>query len=337
MKYSSRLFLWGPLALLLALALGASARWWSVAHDLSRRLDAWNGHEVVPGVTLSFASKTIGGFPFNIDAVFQDFRVKVDGPHGPISWRAEKFASHALTYGRAQWIMEAAGKQQLNWTTKKGEQRGLAFDAGSLHASAVFKDDELNRFDFDLVGFDSAALQIARTQLHARRNPDGDQLDVVASAEEMHLSPRLQGICGETIDDAKLESNFSNGRAFERALAGLAKWQNGFDDWRKAGGRFFLAQSEIACGKSNVFTQGQMGLDEQKRPRGLLTAQIAGFAGLRDGAAHNHSDGTFITALLNQAAEPSPAHEGRVTVRALFRDGMTYLGQTPAGMNDPVY
>lgn len=337
MNYSSRLFLWAPVALLLALALGTFARWWSVAHDLSLWLDAHNGRAVMPGVTMKFGSKSIGGFPFNVDAVFHDFTLTVDGPHGPMSWKAENFAAHALTYGRAQWIFEAAGHERLTWTTKKGKKRGLSFDTGSLHASAVLKDETLYRFDLDIVGFNSAALQIARTQLHLRRNPSAEQLDVVASTEEMHLSPPLQGLCGDTIDDVKLDGNFSNGAAFDGVLAGAAKWQSGFDAWRKAGGRFFLAQSEIACGGSNVFTQGQLGLDEQKRPRGSLTAQIAGFAGLREATSHINASGTFVSALLAQADQPNPAQEGRVTVRALLRDGQTYLGQTPAGANDSVY
>jgi hypothetical protein len=337
MQYSSRLFLWGPLVLLFALAIGSSARWYSVANDLSARLDAMNGHAAMPGVTIKFASKTIGGYPFNVDAELHDFTLTVAGPHGPIAWKAEKFAGHALTYGRAQWIFEAAGKQRLTWTTKSGQPKGLDFEIGSLHASAVFAGAKLERFDFDLVGFDSAAIAIARTQLHMRRNPGADQIDLVASAEELQISPRLRGICGDSIGHIKLDGDFSNGSAFVHLLTGDANWQSGFDAWRKAGGRFYLAQSELACQTSSVFAQGQLGLDEVKRPRGLMTAQIAGFAGLRDGAAQNHAQGTFVDALVNQPQEPNPGQEGRVTVRAAFRDGITYLGNTPAGMNDPLY
>src|SRR5215472_12801685 len=88
MNYSSRFFLYAPLALFLLLAAGASAVWWREASALSARLDALNGHEAMPGVTLRFASKTVGGFPFNIDVVFKDFRVEIRTPHGPSIWRA---------------------------------------------------------------------------------------------------------------------------------------------------------------------------------------------------------------------------------------------------------
>jgi len=337
MTYSSRIFLWAPLMLLLALALGTGARWWWVAQDLAHRLDGMNGHEAVPGVTLHFASKTVGGFPFNVDVVLHDLALTVQGPHGPIGWRTENFAAHSLTYGRLQWIYEAAGRQKLTWKTRSGIAKGLEFDIGSLHASSVLSGDALERFDFDLVGFASPALAIARTQLHLRHNPDSDQLDIVGSTEEIHLAPRLRGLCGDMIDHIRFEGNFSNGPAFRDVLAGAARWQAGFEAWRKRGGRFFLAQSELNCSRSSVFAQGQLGLDDGRRPRGLLTAQIAGFDGLRQGASRSRIEGLFASVLLNQPVDPNPAQEGRVTIRAAFRDGLTWLGNTPAGTNDPLY
>ncbi|HEX2592327.1 MAG TPA: DUF2125 domain-containing protein [Rhizomicrobium sp.] len=337
MKYSSRLFLWAPFVLLLALAVGVSARWYQVANALSAKLDTMNGREVIPGVSLHFASKTVGGFPFRVDAVFKNLELGMIGPHGLITWRAEDFAAHALTYGREKWIFEAAGKQRLSWTTRNGEPKGLPFESGSLHASAVFREAKLDRFDLDLVGFDSAALNAARIQFHARHNPKADRIDVVADVEEIHLSPPLRGLCGEVVDHVKLDGDFSNAAAFAKAITGDAKWQSGFDAWRSQGGRFFLGQSEIACGRSSAFVQGQLGLDAQKRPRGLLTAQLVGLGALGESAEHGPPLGTFAKALLDQPRDPNPAQEGRVTVRAAFRDGISYLGNTPAGTNDPQY
>jgi hypothetical protein len=335
MKYSSRIFLWGPIALLLILALTASARWWSVASDLSKRLDRMNGAHPVPGVTLRFASKTIGGFPFNVDAVLHDLEITVAGPRGPIAWKSENFAAHALTYGRAQWLLEAAGKQHLGWTTKDGKHHGLAFDIASLHASVIYDGDALSRFDLDLVGFNSPALDVARLQFHIRHN--GAQIDVVGDVDSMRLSPPLRGVCGEEIGRVRFQGDLSNSAAFDSARSGRVTWQSGFDNWRAQGGRLYLAQGEFACSESNAFVQGQLGLDSAKRLRGLLTAQIAGFDKLREAVSHRAGAGTFIVSLLSQPQDPNPAHEGRVTVRAAFRDGMTWLGNTPVGINDPLY
>lgn len=83
MKYSSRFFLYAPLVLFLALATGVGVYWWTVADALSRKLDSLNGRPSVPGVTMYFSSKKISGFPFNLDVVFQDFRIEVATDHGP--------------------------------------------------------------------------------------------------------------------------------------------------------------------------------------------------------------------------------------------------------------
>ena len=110
LKYSSRFWLYAPLMVFLGIAAWAMGHWWVVASALDRKLTALNGHEAMPGVTVSYASKTISGFPFNIDIVFTGLKIAGAGPHGPFAWSTERFALHRLTYGRAQDIYEAAGQ-----------------------------------------------------------------------------------------------------------------------------------------------------------------------------------------------------------------------------------
>ena len=86
----------------------APARW-SLATELAlcllagrgleARLEAMRTHEAMPGVTVRYGTLSVGGFPFNVDAVFGDLRVEVATPRGPIVWRAEHFASHAQVIG----------------------------------------------------------------------------------------------------------------------------------------------------------------------------------------------------------------------------------------------
>src|SRR5471032_112317 len=121
MKYSSRFWLFAPLVLFFALAAWAIAHWWVLASALDRKLTALNGHEAAPGITLSYASKTISGFPFNIDVVFTDFVAEGQGAHGPFRWTSDKVALHRLTFGRIQDLYEAAGNQTLSWTDARGK------------------------------------------------------------------------------------------------------------------------------------------------------------------------------------------------------------------------
>ena len=96
MKYSSRFFLYAPFGLFLAIALGVGIHWWLAASALSARLAAMNGREIVPGVTMRFASRIIAGFPFSLDTVFRGASFRVDTPHGPTEWRPEEFAMHRM-------------------------------------------------------------------------------------------------------------------------------------------------------------------------------------------------------------------------------------------------
>ena len=98
MSYSHRFFLYGPFAMLVALAAGVMIYWGIAASALSQKLDALNGHEIAPGVRMSFAAKRIAGFPFRLDAIFNGFTLQFPGAHGPVTWRADKFATHNLTY-----------------------------------------------------------------------------------------------------------------------------------------------------------------------------------------------------------------------------------------------
>ena len=120
MSYSSRFWLYAPLALFLALAFWAMSHWWLAAKALDQRLIALNGHQAIPGVRVAWSKQTISGFPFRLDVVFDDFSVRAEAPRGPLTWHSDHFALHSLTYGRTQDVFEAAGQQALAWTDADG-------------------------------------------------------------------------------------------------------------------------------------------------------------------------------------------------------------------------
>src|SRR5438477_11518857 len=167
MHYSNRLFLYAPFVVLLVLAAAAMLRWRQVADQWETELPPANrGHEITPGVSLHFDSEAIGGFPFNLDVVLVHMVLAVQSTRGPISLESERFAIHALTYGRAQQIFEAAGTQTVSWTDAEGATHRFVFVPGSLRASAIERDGQLARFDLDLDEFGSRALAAARAQFH---------------------------------------------------------------------------------------------------------------------------------------------------------------------------
>lgn len=341
MKYSSRFFLYAPLALFLLIAVGAGVMWWIEAGRLSDRLDAMNGREVMPGVTLSFKSKSVSGFPFNLDVVFDDVRLTVKTPHGPSMWASEKFALHALTYGRETMLFEAAGRQALNWTTLDGRRRTLAFEVGELHASAISGPRGVTRIDIDLRGFGSPALTAARLQFHARTAPDGRAIEIVGAADAVHLSPPLASLFGEDVTSIKLNASASQARTFDGLRAGRTDWVSALETWRKADGSLHVSDLEIAWDKLSAMGKGQLGLAESHAVEGMLDFKVAGIHRLIEKAAQRRiqpdSFRGIAAALLARAAKAGNNEAGLLGAVVGFHAGIVSVGDVPATTEEPLY
>jgi hypothetical protein len=330
MNYSSRFFLYAPFALLLLIGLATGARWWVVAGALETRLDAMQRGQAMPGVTVRYRTRNVGGFPFRLEAVLDDLSVSIATVDGPVVWRAEHFALHGLTYGRNELIFEAAGRQSLGW----GRGHRLDFQTGSLHASAIQDDAGLSRFDLDLVAFDSPALAAGRIQFHIRRAKD--TLDIATSGEDVQLAPRWRGAFGDRISLAALQGDVSAPRAFDGLRAGRADWQSAADAWRKARGALHVNPFEINWGTLDMLAHGRIGLDDAKRPSGLLDFKITG---MPDWLARNPqiAPGGFAAALRDRAAKAGADQAGKMGVVLGARDGVIYLGDAPVGTAEPEY
>ena len=135
MNYSSRFWLYAPTGLFLMLALAAMIHWWISADAFEKKLAAFKDRPAIPGVVLDWDKVAVGGFPFRLDADFVNFRITGEGAHGRFAWRSERFALHALSYGRSQAVYEAAGRQQLSWSDANGARHAAEFLAASMRAS----------------------------------------------------------------------------------------------------------------------------------------------------------------------------------------------------------
>lgn len=262
MKYSSRFFLFAPVCLFLAFMAAVCVHWWIMADALSARLDAANGHEIAPGVTLRFATKRISGFPFSLDTVFRDVSFEIAKPHGAIVWRSENFAMHALTYGRDQTIFEAAGKQELDWTRADGSMRILPFAVGSLHASAISDKTGVARFDLDLVGFGSRDFTAQRLQFHMKRsNPQ--TVDVAATADLPF--PSLKSCAHTPIDRLQMLGSLNRANSFDQTRSGHERWYEGLERWRLSDGRLDVTKdTDEVCGFT-LSDHGQYRLNARHR------------------------------------------------------------------------
>jgi len=339
MRFSSRVFLYGPFGLLVALATAVMVYWWFAAGAVSAYLDASNGRAIAPGVTLRFANKQIAGFPFRVDAILGNAEIEVATQQGPASWRAEHFAMHALTYGPKQAIYEAAGKQTLTWTGLDGAHHVWSFTPTILRASSYSQGPQLSRFDLDVIGIRSPELNADRFQFHIRHNPGRDGLDLAITGQGIHLSKPLQAGFGDTIAKLDLDAALAPATPLAPLLGGKADWRATLEDWRERSGVFTLNTLEVDWNTLKATATGQLSLDPQHRPYGLLKIDLDGVQSLaaelsKLGIAQGDNNG-----LAPALAAAALARNAQIQLSANlgFKDGILFVGDAPAGFLRALY
>jgi hypothetical protein len=336
MNYSSRFFLYAPLGLFLSLALGVGIHWWVVASAFSDRLAAWNGHEIVPGVTIRYASRNISGFPFSLDTVFQDVSLRIETPRGATEWHSEHFAMHALTYGRAETIFEAAGRQELRWTGNDGRGRSLTFAVGSLHASAIQDKGGLTRFDLDLVGFGSQAMTARRLQFHIRRTRRFSTFDIFAAVNDVRFPLTDRPSLGEHITEGHLAGTFTPDRGIDRLWTGDQYWFEAAEIWHENRGRFYINELTLVWNELALSGKGSVVLDNAHRPDGLIQFEVSGLEKFRLRAADFRIPRGPNAGLASALLDRSDGAD-RVTTDLRFANGIVFVGGEPADTVTKLY
>jgi hypothetical protein len=322
------------------LAIAFSVYWFIASNAFAKRLDAANGHEIAPGVTFQFASKTIGGFPFRVDAVLENVRVDAATSRGPASWQAEHFALHMLDYGGAQFVFEAAGKQVLTWHDKKQVAHGLAFTPALLRASAIASGGELKRFDLMLYGAVTDDFSVAHSEFHIRRDPKADGLDIAFMADNLNLPGYRGAAMGPLISKIRLGGTLLPASPWNALLSGDADWRKTADAWRGHRGAIDIQSFDLAWGKTETIGNGLLMLDNEARPQGIIKLKIAGYQLLAEEAAREHlvnGAENGVLAGLMAAAAASEKGQGALPLTLAFKDGIAYAGDAPVGFADPVY
>ncbi len=229
LKYSSRFWLYAPSALFALLAAAVMIHWWLLAGPFEKKLAALKGREAIPGITLDWDKVEVGGFPFRLDANFQNLRIAGAGAHGPFSWRSEKFAMHSLTYGRSQDVYEVAGRQMISWTDSGGQGHDASVQSGSMRGSSILGRQGLMRFDLDIAELGGADFSLVRFQFHMRQGLDGNSLNLMVSTDELPVG-------GKKTHHRQLYITLANGEALLPLLRGEISWPEAIKRWRAAGG-----------------------------------------------------------------------------------------------------
>jgi hypothetical protein len=235
MRYSHRFFLYAPFGLLLLLATTVMVYWKRAADSFDARLTKANGHEIMPGVRFSYASKSMQGFPFRLDSLIDGLSLEIRTNSGLLVWRSQHFATHMLDYDQSRQVFEAAGTQIVSWTNTAGSRHEVSFVPGTLRASAIGSGGGLARFDMDIMSLNSPNISGDRLQFHIRQDPIRNALDFVMEGDQLKLAcPSGSAAASRALT---VEGRIAPATPFRPLLDGRADWRSAYDRWSKSQGR----------------------------------------------------------------------------------------------------
>jgi len=282
MSYSSRIFIYGPVSLLLLIIVLYSVYWRVEADTLAARLDRANGGEVIPGLDFAFAEKSVGGYPFQLDAVLTGVTFTHHAPEGEMMWSTEKLALHMLSYGPNRYIFEVTGLQSFSGPPRPpgSVPRLIVVTPAIARASAMVSNGRLARFDLDLwqpqgkdatTGADpNRVFSADRAQLHLLSRPD-DTIDVAMRIDNAHLG------AGYAAGNSEIDLRLIDLRAKvtqSEALNGLRAAETGLadavDSWRARMGALAVSDLSLTWPDAHADLQGAVALDGADRLTGVL-------------------------------------------------------------------
>jgi hypothetical protein len=290
MSYSNRIWIYGPVGLLLLAIILYSVFWRVQADMLAARLDSANGGELVPGVVFTFAEKTVGGFPFRLDAVLSGVSFVDRRPDGETAWRTERMAIHKLSYRNNLYVLEVAGLQSFALPGENGEPPRVTYVTPALaRASAIIEDGRLARFDLDVRDVEAKdaratpdeqrTFSASRAQFHLLARAD-DTIDLALKVENANIGQGYRPKLGGALVLADLRGRIAQGASFEVLERGSGSLTDALEHWRQNGGT--VAVERLALDWAGIKTDltGEIGVDEAHRLSGELKGEVDAGAAL---------------------------------------------------------
>jgi hypothetical protein len=280
MRYSNRIFIYGPVGLLVLAVVLYSVFWRVQADMLAARLDSANGGEVLPGIVFAFAEKSVGGFPFRLDAILSGVTFTDRRPEGETAWRTEQLAIHKLAYRNNLFVLEVAGLQSVSLPGNPGQgARVLHVTPGQARASAVLSNGRLARLDLDVREVDAKdarasadqqrTFSASRAQLHFLTRPD-NTIDVAAKVEDAMIGQGYRPRLGGALPLADLRGTIVQGASFHALEQGSSSLTEAVEHWRQNGGRLSVERLTLDWAGVKTDLAGALTVDEAHRLTGEL-------------------------------------------------------------------
>lgn len=258
---------WIGAALIVAIYYGV---WRFAAGEMQKGVHKWVEDQRAAGLQVEHGSVRRDGFPFFL-------RVHVDTPKisspDVFHWSADRLSLDALPYDLNRLILSPSGAQTFS-STEIGEWR---YSADSIRASIA--NDEARGWAF--------AMNVEKGV--ASRS---DGVSAKLGRLVYDLAPEVEDNSTLTlslVSDDLAVSGADNEIAVSRFETALSLTQSPFlnsgaplEDWRRQGGALKIHGMNAVINKAELSVAGEISLDADFRPAGVLNAILAKPAGLAD-------------------------------------------------------
>ena len=281
MSYSNRIWIYGPVGLLILVIVLYSVFWRVQADMLAARLDGANGGEIVPGIVFTFAEKSIGGFPFRLDAVLSGVTFADRRPDGETAWRTEQMAIHKLAYRNNLYVLEVAGLQSF---ALPGQPPRVTYVTPALaRASIIVDNGRFARFDLDVRDVEATdaraepdqkrTFSASRAQFHLLARPD-ETIDVALKLENAMIGDGYKPRLGGALPLADLRGKILQRSASEVIERGAGSLTDALEQWRQMGGKIAVERLTLEWAGIKTDLMGELGVDDAHRLNGELQGAI---------------------------------------------------------------
>jgi hypothetical protein len=338
-----RLGLYSPFVLLLILVLAWSTAWLWLRAETQRRMDMARASLAAEGKDLSWARRSISGFPFRLDVSLTDFRLREAS-----GWAlaAPALKAEAPVFAPAHWVVVAPDGVVV--TRRVGGN--LIVKAKILRASFSQPDDHPPRVSVEGIGLTFTAAPGANPffvtasqefHLHTRAGP-GDRGAVYVSLDRAQAP--LPGLMGRIAEGKPVNLIVDAIYSHAGALNGR-DWAGAVDAWRRAGGALDVRSLRLQAGgalldaHAGILTvgadgrlQGSLAVSLHQAPRALaVMGQTGAIAPEAVGAA------ATVIGARSQGPSQGGSQDSGAAVTLDFQAGQTTLGPAAIGPAPKVY
>jgi hypothetical protein len=333
-----------PLLVVLALAAAWTGFWFYAARTADRVMAAWIEREAGVGRLYTCASRTIGGYPFRIEARCTDPTVELRGGSAPVVIKARQVLAVAQVYQPDLVIAEVTGPMTItepgataplaaDWSLLQASVRGLPTAAERV--SLVVQGPKLER-----VGANAEPIMRGeRVEFHVRRSPSSDTGKPaydLATRVSAAVVPALPALAARPLnaEAAAVLSGVSDLSPMPVA-ARLRAWQ-------AAGGRLGITTIRLQQGEAVAVAKGELGLSAHGRLEGALTITAAGFEELTrmlglPTVAQGGRQAGILAGLSILGGQAELEGKRAIAMPLRFNDGTVFLGPLPLGQIAPLY